>query len=595
MTRSDLRVLATPGPSTQSLVAMLRGSLPADVIDASALSSPDAAEHLNDGPAARLLVFIAHPADTAALAIAAGDDVERALTDWCAAARKLLRQIQRHPSRYLIVDADEILASPQLFSEALGNWHETLGRFSPSEAATPSIDPLMKLLGRIAADNDVAARRLFAELQARCAMLGQSELPPSHDWRAAVRHQQRHIEQRVEEQTRWSSRLEDLQEVLRKTRDESDDWKRHAEASKQESSMLALQLEQAQQELHVRHEELAKARDDAEKRECDSLLISLQLEQAQEELDTLYKSRLRTRARANAVSIYAEGLRFLDTSTEAPFRHLHIGLQQVHVGDRHWESLEVRLVEHHGRPGIAFFGTGQAREPLASWQVSGREGIREFVLLVPSDEAGQSRLAALGTTDWHMVAGIADLLVRELPRIGGDVATEWAFIARRLQADLHGIEPRLRYDACSMQEDDGSEGSYRIEFSEVLFGSQWLGHARLRWQPDSGALEWLAPDDGQPLPLSGWPARDDRSRCAAYRIPTSRNDRPAARKAWWAAQPARSRALLLAILEALPEATRRRAETSRFALAAAKLLADVRRLQRPRTLRSAVKSLLRRT
>lgn len=146
-----------------------------------------------------------------------------------------------------------------------------------------------------------------------------------------------------------------------------------------------------------------------------------------------------------------------------------------------------------------------------------------------------------------------------------------------------------------MQEDGGPGGGYCVEFGEVMFGSQLLGNVRLRWQPETGELEWIAPDDGLPLPLSGWPVRGDRSHAAVYRIPTGRNDKLVARRGWWASQPARSRTLLLAILEALPEAARRRPETARFAVAAGTLLEEVRRWQRGRAWRTTVKFLLRRT
>jgi len=619
MTRSHIRVLATPGPSTQSLVSMLRAYLPANAI-VLAPSSSDVFEHANDESSGRFLVLVAHPADTVATAIAAGQDGEQALSDWSAAARALLKQIQRQPSRCLIIDADEALASPQHLGDALGRWDETLRGFAPGKTEALSSDPLASLLGRIAAEDDVASRRLFAELQARSAMLAKPVATPVRDWRAAVRHRQRDIDHRVAEQAQWTSQLEavraqfkDQQEALARTQGDAGEWRRHAEESKKESSMLALQLEQAQEEqahwtsqleavraqFKDQQEALARTQGDAgewrrhaEESKKESSMLALQLEQAQEELETLYQGHGRAQVRPE--SIRAGRLRFLDTSTAAPFRHLHIDLQQVQASDRRWDSLEVRLVEHHGRPGIAFFATGRAQEPLASWQASGREGIREFVLLVPGDSAGQGRLAALGTSDWHMVVGTVDLLVRELPGMGGDVATEWAFIARRLQADLQGIEPRLRYDACTMHEDGSPDGSYRIEFNEVTFGSQTLGRAELRWQPVTGELEWLAPDDGTPVPLAGWPPRDDRSRATSYRVLGSRNGSLAARKAEWLAQPARNRALLLAVLEALPEAANRRPQTARFAAAAGTLLDELRRWQRGRTWRSAVKSLLRR-
>lgn len=608
---SIVHVIGTPGPSVALLAEALRAALPAGRVGGVAIGQGAGAPALaGSAEPVRLVVLVAHPAGTVLQAIAAGRDADEALSAWGATARALLWQAQRHATQHLFIDADEALAAPQALRSALGDWDPVLRDLALTLPAAEAADPVAALLARIATDDDAAAKRLFDDLQARCAVLtaapSRTEAP---DWRTAASHLQHQAALRAEQvqqdvgalraelkqarddadsqQARSEALQQDVDELrveLNQAKDDADSRQARSEALQQDVDKLRVELKRALDDAGAwrdRVEALQKAEDDAlewksraQSLQSDAELAALQLEQAQEELVAMHGRSVR--AAAGVPAVLADAMRILDTVDRPPHRHLHVDLRRARVGARRWHGLEVRIVEHHGRPGLAVFGTGQAPEPIAAWQPSGREQQREYMLFVPSDEAGRRNLATLGASDWQLVVGVVDLLVLQLRRTEGDIGKRWLDVARRLQADLRGLEARLRYDGCTSTPAEGAGSARLVEFSESFFGAQALGHVRLRWDPAQAELAWLAPDGDAPVPLAMWPADATAAMAPAFPIPTGPGGPVPARRAWWGTQPPQNRALLLAVLEALPGAMQRDPATTALTAAAQELHADAR-------------------
>jgi hypothetical protein len=290
----------------------------------------------------------------------------------------------------------------------------------------------------------------------------------------------------------------------------------------------------------------------------DVELLQLQLEQAQEELDAAY-ARLSDGASKSwhdTLGPRADALHVLDAVESPPHRHLHVDLRHARVDDRYWDALEVRLLEHHGRPGLAFFASGGTADAVSAWHASGNENGREFMLIVPGDEAGRSLLASLGSSDWRAVRGTAEVLVQQLRRAKDPRAASWLRVALRLQAQLDAIPPRLRYDTARVDVDPVDAGWLRLAFGNVEFGGRFMGEVQLRWQPVRDQLCWLAPSSDAAVPLSDWPVDRDGALRAELPLPLGRQASPSERRRWWVMLPANERTLVLGLLEALPGALR---------------------------------------
>lgn len=285
-------------------------------------------------------------------------------------------------------------------------------------------------------------------------------------------------------------------------------------------------------------------------------LQQLQLEQAQEELDAAYEQLAESTSGRwrHVTAVHADAMNVLDTVESPPHKHLHVDLRHARLNDRHWDELEVRLLEHQGRPGLAFFSLGGSPGTVSAWRASGHENGREFMLIVPSDDAGQSLLTKLGSSDWRAVLGTTELLVQHLRQASDDRSARWLLVALRLQSQLDAMPPRLRYDSARVEADPVEAGWLRPCFGNVEFGGRLLGDVQMRWHPARADLRWLAPARDAAIPLANWPLDDEGAPHAELALPLGRQASAAAKRHWWAALPASNRLLVLGLLEALPGA-----------------------------------------
>ncbi len=237
-------------------------------------------------------------------------------------------------------------------------------------------------------------------------------------------------------------------------------------------------------------------------------------------------------------------LRLLHTQDSPPHRHLHFSLDALEIGGDSTPAAEVRLLNHHGRPGLATFATSKST-PFSAWQPHGREGERDFMLFVPSDPAGEQSLQRLGSTDWVRLRHIAVLVVQHLQDIETNVG--WRDTARRLLRQLQGLPIRLRYDGIHIAKAPEDPRSVEIIFDNGMYGDQELAQVRLRWEPREGHLQWRRQGS---VPLSAWPAGPDGALAEHHRLPVG----SARDQAAWRACPAADRGLVLAILDAMPGA-----------------------------------------
>ena len=626
---SNLRIIGTPGPSVERLASALSAAISPDHFAEAPDFTAATAGGLTDtelDSAAYTIVLVADPTDAVAHSIANGCDPAPALEDWSAAARALLHRLQRCAGRSIFVDAAEALNAPNALAAALGNWHKGLQGLTLAEGMAEGMtegmteggsDELDLLLARAAVTSEGRAGRLFAEVHARCLVLhGKEPVTNSGvNWRMAIR-------QRAEDRRRLAETLAESERQRQARQDEIDqlhialgasvraaaETRSLADEARSEGELLAAQLRDKSEALVARDRELQALQDEArqlratfdrsgrdtaaarahfEAAQQENQLLSLQLEQAQEELDLAYERQAR---RSSVVDV--DALRILDIVEKPPHRHLHADLRRVRAGSRSWHSLEIRLVEHGGRPGVVFFGTGQTPEPIYAWTANGREQTRDFMLLVPQDDAGRERLLTLGTSDWRLVCGSVEAIATHLELAIDESPTFWLCVARRLQADLRALAPRFRYDGCSAQLQ--TNGTCLLAFDEASYRDRLLGQVQLCWQPALGSLAIVAPQSDSSLPLSNWPVNESGV-VEDFVLPHADTTSADARRDWWAALATMDQEVILALIEAMPEALRRTESTSALIDSAKSVHADVLAWQHRGGWRAVARRLLRRS
>jgi len=249
-------------------------------------------------------------------------------------------------------------------------------------------------------------------------------------------------------------------------------------------------------------------------------------------------------------------IRVAGTVDAPPHRHIHFQITRARIADRHFPALQVRLVEHAGRPGVAIFGNSGAEQPLSAWHPNGQEGTRLFMLLVPADDATRLVLDHLGTSDWHFVVALADRLRHHLCTAHRTSRVCWRTIAARLCRQLDDLPQRLRYD--NLEVSDGPEGALNVILRKALFGRMPLGDPCLRWHPHRAVLQWLAGAEACPIvPLVSWPVNDEGLLQPAEGLPVGAGmDAPAKRRRL-ELMPESDRMLLMAAIDTLVAAARK--------------------------------------
>jgi hypothetical protein len=525
-----LRIVVTPGIAERPIVsALLHGLGP--LTPAGALKACDArdpASFSSEGGRARFVALVGSPILQAAGALRNNSDVATALDEWRSGAQQLLRAVQAAPHRFLCLDLAEAETAPEALAPKLGSWLQLQAQQKvvvlPPAASEPEQESLASILAQALVEADRRNTGLFGELSACCAQLLDA---PAIAARRSVAS--------VALDEYWS-----LRERAR------------AAQAKQEVASHAAESERLRGEL-------SGARQESE-------LLLLQLHQVQEELESYYLQLKEAEAAApttlgpNANPSRAEHLQVTQRSDEPPHRHLQLRIAGVSALGSTWPALDLRLVEHLGRPGLVLFADAAGRRPLSAWQTSGREDEREFMLMVPSDGQGLRLLQPMGSADWELVVGLAARLHRHLqqaPRSG-----PWLTVATRLRRQLADLPPRLRYDRLEVRRAAGESHALEVRFGATTFGALHLGELALSWDPSRGTLLWQAPAEVLQVPLSSWPVTGDGQLLPTLALPLDQSQPGAAKRAFWASLSETDRDLVLAVLDALPAAAERAADSA---------------------------------
>ena len=499
-------------------------------------------------PQARFLLFIDRPAlmlAASACQTSAGA-AETLLHTWAQGAASLLRLAQRSPARCLLVDADEARRDPgaviRIASKRFG--------IEFGEPGTADGTASSDVLSRAMADAVVAAERrlsgLSAELVASCTLLepdgawvpsaldpiaGWPRLrelmalervpppphaPPSRDAEVdLLTVQLQMLREELDSSLSARQRIDTeliserglLDQVGRQAADERVRLEQERDEHAQRLVHNALRLAASEAECNRlrREADAVLRRGEAARMETD--LLNMRLRQLQEEVERLCTAAAAQSAPARKTTsrhMTPSGqVELLAVRDETPHRELTLLMRRVELDGRLFERIQVRLVEHHDRPGLVLLASSTNEQVLRNWTESGREGECSFVLFVPSDADSIGRLNALGSSDWRLVNALAGHIEQQLgSNLAPGTTARWRTVAARLTQELADLPPQLRVDNTQLVV--GAEADVLdITLHRVTFDRRELKRMRLRGR---GQLELVgaAPSDAV-LPLYGWP------------------------------------------------------------------------------------------
>jgi hypothetical protein len=304
-------------------------------------------------------------------------------------------------------------------------------------------------------------------------------------------------------------------------------------------------------ELESKHSSLVTS--SKETFEKNKLLLQ-QLHQVQEEIEHYFHENRRLRRRVLAGGeaeslLQAETVTLGSAENTAPHLHINYTLDRARFGTKDLGRVRLRLVEHHGRPGLAVFHRHGEQPPLRHWRVSGEEDGCTFQLVVPQDEHG---------TDYVFSAPAGDLIfLREAARMLAVHLTErdekgrhaaWRCTAQLFVDHLHDKIRHLTFGDVTCTEGQESE---HLDFSitPAILGHYIWASISGRWRP--GALVLRAPVEGAP-PLSSWPRNDAGQLVEEVEFSPGSDPQSLEHREFWRSFTARDRLILDALATSLP-------------------------------------------
>jgi len=526
-----------------------------------------ALQALLDGmPQARVLALVDTPEDAIAAWLQQHGEgaPEDALALWLASAGRLQAAARAAPDRIVFVDAGAARADPQVLGVPL---QQHLGMpcapWAPPAAAT---DRTAACVAAAVAAGDPQAQAARAELLALCRSTpspSADELPPSE----AEAPPEARPAAPAAPPIAWAERLRQLAAAP------ADDPRRLELQHQALSWALDAHRRQAQQAYARLAGELAQhdsSRMQLSNASAERGIVIRQVLETQRELARWFGEVRKLEQSAGPVNarIRAQRVVFQTPVDTGSHRHVDAQLHGLRSPSQGAHDPLVRLVSHHGRPGLALLVEPGKAPPLHDWEPALTEGHRHGLLIVPADAQARGLLERLGTSDWLTLQGLAQLLERELAAAPFESAASWRTIAGRLQRLLRETGPRWRCDAVRFTPaaGPGAEVTLHVAFESPMFDDDVMGSLSLTWRPGStwsatdaaAPLVWQGPDaPGEAPALASWPVDDDGRPAPHLALPVGPGLQAAARRARWERFTARERDLVCALLESLAQAAAR--------------------------------------
>ncbi len=310
-------------------------------------------------------------------------------------------------------------------------------------------------------------------------------------------------------------------------------------------------------ELESKHSSLvASSKETSEENE----LLIQQLHQVQEELEHYFLENKKLGGRllaapAGSTLFKIDSIHFGHAEDTAPHRHIDFTIEGARIGEKSLGTINLRLIEHHGRAGMVVRAAADGSHPVELWREDGREGKRAFLLVVPQDDRGKSFIREAKAPDLILLRQSALLAAAHLAQgalLQSALSTDfWRNVALRFVAFLDEAHDRLVPGEVEIEAGETPD-SFRFKIQPVLVGGNILPEIRGSWRDECLTLEY--PGTGEP-PLAAWPLTEVGKPADSLALSFLRADQQE-QKALRASLTKSDRRLLRLLLEALPEFAR---------------------------------------
>ena len=258
-------------------------------------------------------------------------------------------------------------------------------------------------------------------------------------------------------------------------------------------------LKESQKEVENLRAELASQQDAARKNQ-ETLLLEVQ--EAFRESEGFFEQWKSLEASAPKTPFTCGAIQRGLIKYEPPHCQVDYIFENVELFERRWSRLEVRLVEHHGRAGLAIFQPRDNQPPLHHWRPTGQEAGRDFMLLVPNDRPSNEQLVGAPTSDLLLVRGTITKILGHLSLHGGGGISVWISVARRLLQELDELPERVHYDSvkASCTQENGRT-VLGFDLIKSYFRGQCVGNFYFTWKPSKGGGSLIFPPETVDHPI----------------------------------------------------------------------------------------------
>lgn len=493
-------------------------------------------------PAVRFLAFYEPPSLALAHALQTIDEAnpQLLLQRWQAGAQQLLQLLHRYRNRVLLVDMREAQTHPQRLRELCTEHFGIHFAATPSVAAPAAPDAVITALVAAQVKASKSLQALCTELEVCTTPLAQIADAADDNLTALAHYQQL--------RQRQAALLEQATQ---------------AEQVEQENELLLQQLNQVHSTQQAQREQ----------QQQEAELLQLQLHQVQEELEQQYLENQQHQPPAQnpageaaqpppLQALQCASVVMGQAEDNPPFYHINFTLAAAVCNQRPLGTLHLRLVEHRGDAGLAFFAHAGAA-PLQLWEPSGEEDGQAYMLLFPKHKRSGAVFARMGASDWLLVNDVLALMHVQLANAGPE-HWRWRLVHQRLCEQLDALPAQLRHDAPQLRELPASPGQQvlGLEVGALSYGQRFCSKVKVQLQ-FSGAsiaaaglpatLTLVTPTQPSELPLlTQWPRGEQGELLAQWPLQFGKTLPKAQRNAQWQALSAQDRQLLRALIHALP-------------------------------------------
>jgi hypothetical protein len=125
-------------------------------------------------------------------------------------------------------------------------------------------------------------------------------------------------------------------------------------------------------------------------------------------------------------------------------QHINYTLRGItHLG-RKFSSLDVRIIEHRGNPGIVIFEPLVEERVIYAWERHGEENGRPFMIIIPSKIKNKEWLVRATTNDLLLIKDIIYYTNKKYEQEGRN--GKWSIVFNELKSQINNLDFRLHYD-----------------------------------------------------------------------------------------------------------------------------------------------------